>query len=67
MITLEVSSGILDPPAPLTLGTWSWLKCSVRRAQLLSKWVVRGRQGVLGSGGSSAAHSPQFSQGGCKH
>lgn len=53
--------------APLTWGTWSRLKCRVRRAQLLSRWPERGRQGVLGSKGSSAPHSPQAMQGGCRH
>lgn len=43
------------------------MKRRVRRAQLLSRWPERGRQGVLGSRASSAPHSPQAAQGGCKH
>lgn len=55
------------PTGRLTWGTWSCLKRSVRRAQLLSRWPERGRQRVLGSRVSSVPHSPQAAQGGCRH
>lgn len=54
-------------PGPLTWGTWSRLKCKVRRAQLLSRWLERGKHRVPGSTGSSVPHSPQAAQGGCRH